>query len=148
MTKSQFNAANLHMQYVAKDLFVEDHVLQSACDSAGLDPRWRRDPVKTSRIFTRAVKAVELPEHHEVRVVKSKDKEVSSKEITIAKLLQENGYEIEEKSIVDKGLIEEFQNKFKQTLRTVPQVVIDDKLIGGFAETEVLIKGPLSINKI
>ena len=63
-------------------------------------------------------------------------------------LLQENGYEIEEKSIVDKGLIEEFQNKFKQTLRTVPQVVIDDKLIGGFAETEVLIKGPLSINKI
>lgn len=63
-------------------------------------------------------------------------------------LLQENGYEIQEKSIVDKGLIEEFQNKFKQTLRTVPQVVIDDKLIGGFAETEVLIKGPLSINKI
>ena len=63
-------------------------------------------------------------------------------------LLQENDYEIEEKSIVDKGLIEEFQNKFKQTLRTVPQVVIDDKLIGGFAETEVLIKGPLSINKI
>ena len=63
-------------------------------------------------------------------------------------LLQENGYEIQEKSIVDKGLIEEFQNKFNQTLRTVPQVVIDDKLIGGFAETEVLIKGPLSINKI
>ena len=63
-------------------------------------------------------------------------------------LLQENGYEIQEKSIVDKGLIEEFQNKFKQTLRTVPQVVIDDKLIGGFAETEALIKGPLSINKI
>ena len=63
-------------------------------------------------------------------------------------LLQENGYAIEEKSIVDKGLIAEFQNKFKQTLRTVPQVVIDDKLIGGFAETEALIKGPLSINKI
>ena len=63
-------------------------------------------------------------------------------------LLQENGYEIQEKSIVDKGLIEEFQNKFNQTLRTVPQVVIDDKIIGGFAETEVLIKGPLSINKI
>ena len=63
-------------------------------------------------------------------------------------LLQENGYEIQEKSIVDKGLIEEFQNKFNQTLRTVPQVVIDDKLIGGFAETESYIKGPLSINKI
>ena len=63
-------------------------------------------------------------------------------------LLQENSYEIQEKSIVDKGLIEEFQNKFNQTLRTVPQVVIDDKLIGGFAETESYIKGPLSINKI
>ena len=63
-------------------------------------------------------------------------------------LLQENGYEIQEKSIVDKGLIEEFQNKFNQTLRTVPQVVIDDNLIGGFAETESYIKGPLSINKI
>ena len=63
-------------------------------------------------------------------------------------LLKDNGYEVTEKSIVDRGLIEEFQNKFNQTLRTVPQVVIDDKLIGGFAETEVLIKGPLSINKI
>ena len=63
-------------------------------------------------------------------------------------LLQENSYEIQEKSIVDKGLIEELQNKFNQTLRTVPQVVIDDKLIGGFAETESYIKGPLSINKI
>ena len=63
-------------------------------------------------------------------------------------LLKDNGYEVTEKSIVDRGLIEEFQNKFNQTLRTVPQVVIDDKLIGGFAETEDFLKGPLSINKI
>ena len=63
-------------------------------------------------------------------------------------LLEQNEYEIQEKSITDRGLIEEFQNKFNQTLRTVPQVVIDDKLIGGFAETESHIKGPLSINKI
>ena len=63
-------------------------------------------------------------------------------------LLMEHDYEIEEKSIVDKGLIEEFQNKFNQTLRTVPQVVIDGDLIGGFAETENFLKGPLSINKI
>tara|TARA_B100000287_G_C20153627_1_gene591211 strand:+ start:196 stop:453 length:258 start_codon:yes stop_codon:yes gene_type:complete len=63
-------------------------------------------------------------------------------------LLEQNEYEIQEKSITDRGLIEEFQNKFNQTLRTVPQVVIDDKLIGGFAETESYIKGPLSINKI
>ena len=63
-------------------------------------------------------------------------------------LLKDNKYEVVEKSITDRGLIEEFQNKFSQTLRTVPQVVIDDKLIGGFAETEDFLKGPLSINKI
>ena len=63
-------------------------------------------------------------------------------------LLKDNGYEVTEKSIVDRGLIEEFQNKFNQTLRTVPQVVIDGDLIGGFAETENFLKGPLSINKI
>ena len=63
-------------------------------------------------------------------------------------LLKDNDYEVIEKSITDRGLIEEFQNKFSQTLRTVPQVVIDDKLIGGFAETEDFLKGPLSINKI
>ena len=63
-------------------------------------------------------------------------------------LLKDNDYEVVEKSITDRGLIEEFQNKFNQTLRTVPQVVIDDKLIGGFAETEDFLKGPLSINKI
>ena len=60
----------------------------------------------------------------------------------------ENDYEIEEKSVVDKGLIEEFQNQFNQTLRTVPQVVIDGDLVGGFAETELFLKGPLSINKV
>ena len=65
----QFNAANVHMQFVATDTLVEDHVLQSACDSAGLDSRWRRSPVKASRAFTRAVKVIELPEQHEVRQV-------------------------------------------------------------------------------
>ena len=63
-------------------------------------------------------------------------------------LLQENDYEIEEKSIVNKGNVEEFQNKFNQTMRTVPQVVIDGELIGGFAEVEQKMKGTSSINKI
>ena len=36
-------------------------------------------------------------------------------------LLQENDYEIEEKSIVNKRKVEEIQNKFNQTKRTVPQ---------------------------
>ena len=54
----------------------------------------------------------------------------------------ENDYEIEEKSITNKGNIEEFQNKFNQTMRMIPQVVIDDKLVGGFAEVEVMMKVP------
>ena len=63
-------------------------------------------------------------------------------------LLGEHDYEVQEKSIVDKGLIEEFQNKFNQTLRTVPQVVIGDELIGGFSETEAKMQGLTTINGI
>tara|TARA_B100000524_G_C23579355_1_gene344798 strand:+ start:69 stop:317 length:249 start_codon:yes stop_codon:yes gene_type:complete len=63
-------------------------------------------------------------------------------------LLKDSGYEVTEKSITDRSLIEEFQNKFNQTLRTVPQVVINDELIGGFQETEAKIQGLMSINGI
>ena len=42
----------------------------------------------------------------------------------------------------------EFQQNYNQPLRSIPQVIIDGKLIGGFGETEAMIKGPLSINKI
>ena len=63
-------------------------------------------------------------------------------------LLKDNDYEVTEKSITDKGLIEEFQNKFNQTLRTVPQVVIGDELIGGFQETEAKMQGLTTINGI
>ena len=63
-------------------------------------------------------------------------------------LLGEHDYEVQEKSITDRGLIEEFQNKFNQTLRTVPQVVIDDELIGGVGETEAKMQGLMSINGI
>ena len=63
-------------------------------------------------------------------------------------VLGEHDYEVQEKSIVDKGLIEEFQNKFSQTLRTVPQVVIGDELIGGFSETEAKMQGLTTINGI
>ncbi len=62
-------------------------------------------------------------------------------------LLQDNNYEIEEK-LVSGPVLEEFQNKFSQMLKSIPQVVIDDKLIGGYAETEAMMKGLKSINKI
>ena len=66
-------------------------------------------------------------------------------------LLQDNEYEIEEKAInspFGASFLEEFQNKFNETMRTIPQVVIDDKHIGGYAEVEDLIKGLSSINKV
>jgi glutaredoxin-related protein len=33
-------------------------------------------------------------------------------------------------------------------MKTIPQVVIDDELIGGYAETEAMMKGLKSISKI
>ena len=63
-------------------------------------------------------------------------------------LLIDNGYEVEEKSITNKGNLEQFQNKFNQMMKTIPQVVIDDELIGGYAETEAMMKGLKSISKI
>ena len=63
-------------------------------------------------------------------------------------LLKDNDYEVTEKSITDGGVMEEFQNKFTRTLRTVPQVVIGDELIGGFQETEAKMQGLTTINGI
>lgn len=63
-------------------------------------------------------------------------------------LLKDNGYEIEEKPIAGGKNIQEFFKQFNREIKTVPQVVIDGRLIGGFEETEFYVKGPLSINKV
>ncbi len=62
-------------------------------------------------------------------------------------LLTEHDYTIEEK-LINKSAAEQFQQDFNLPLRSIPQVIIEDKLIGGFAETETYLKGPLSINKV
>ena len=62
-------------------------------------------------------------------------------------LLKDNDYEIEE-IMVNKTILEELQTKYDKVIRTVPQVVIDDILIGGYHEVEDLMKGSNSINKI
>jgi len=62
-------------------------------------------------------------------------------------LLLNNNYEIEEK-LISGSVLEEFQNKFNKTLKTIPQVVINDELIGGFEDVEDKIKGIGSINKV
>ena len=62
-------------------------------------------------------------------------------------LLKDNDYEIEE-IMVNKTILEELHTKYDKVIRTVPQVIIDDILIGGYQEVEDLMKGSNSINKI
>ena len=42
---------------------------------------------------------------------------------------------------MDGTSLQELQTKFNKTIRTVPQVIIDDNLIGGYEDVEVLMKG-------
>ena len=44
--------------------------------------------------------------------------------------------------------LKDLQTKFNKTIRTVPQVIIDDKFIRGYHEVENLMKGTTSINKV
>ena len=62
-------------------------------------------------------------------------------------LLKDNEYEIEEIT-VNPTIMEELQTKYDKVIRTVPQVIIDDALIGGYNEVESLMKGTTSINKV
>ena len=50
--------------------------------------------------------------------------------------------------MVNKTILEELHTKYDKVIRTVPQVIIDDILIGGYHEVEDLMKGSNSINKI
>ena len=62
-------------------------------------------------------------------------------------LLKDNDYIIEE--IQMSGVVlEDLKTRFNKTIRTVPQVIIDDKFIGGYHEVEALMKGHTSINKV
>ena len=62
-------------------------------------------------------------------------------------LLKDNDYEIEE-IMINKTILEEIQTKYDTTIRTVPQVIIDDAQIGGFAEVRAMMRGINSINKV
>ena len=62
-------------------------------------------------------------------------------------LLKDNDYEIEEIT-VNPTIIEELQIKYDKVIRTVPQVIIDDILIGGYNSVETLMRGTTSINKV
>ena len=62
-------------------------------------------------------------------------------------LLKDNNYTIEEIQM-NGAALEDLQTKFNKTIRTVPQVIIYNSLIGGYHEVEALMKGPTSINKV
>jgi glutaredoxin len=62
-------------------------------------------------------------------------------------LLQDNDYEVEE-IMVNSTILEDLHTRYDKVIRTVPQVIIDDILIGGYHEVEDLMKGTTSVNKI
>jgi len=62
-------------------------------------------------------------------------------------LLKDNDYEIEE-IVVNKTILEELQTKYDKVIRTVPQVIIDGVLVGGYNKVEDLMRGTTSINKV
>ena len=53
-------------------------------------------------------------------------------------LLKDNDCEIEE-IMVNSTILEELQTKYDKVIRTVPQVIINDNLIGGYAEVETIM---------
>jgi len=61
-------------------------------------------------------------------------------------LLTDNYYEFKEVPISE-GL-EHLKTLTTKHIRSIPQVVINGEYIGGYAEVEAIIKGPLSINKV
>tara|TARA_B100000287_G_C20548950_1_gene747673 strand:- start:210 stop:455 length:246 start_codon:yes stop_codon:yes gene_type:complete len=65
----------------------------------------------------------------------------------VKSLLKDNDYEIEE-IMINGSILEDLQIKYNKTIRTVPQVIIEDNLIGGYNEVEDLMKGLTSINKV
>ena len=65
----------------------------------------------------------------------------------VKSLLKDNDYIIEEVQM-NKVVLEDLKTRFNKTIRTVPQVIIDDKFIGGYHEVESLMKGTTSINKV
>jgi glutaredoxin len=50
--------------------------------------------------------------------------------------------------MINGQIIEDLKERFDVSVRTVPQVVIDNSLIGGYNEVEALMKGPTAINKV
>ena len=65
----------------------------------------------------------------------------------VKSLLKDNDYEVKD-IMINANIIEELNEKYDKKIRTVPQVIIEDELIGGYHEVEAHMKGPTAINKV
>ncbi|HIK66355.1 MAG TPA: glutaredoxin [Flavobacteriales bacterium] len=62
-------------------------------------------------------------------------------------LLTDTGYELDEKPVRDNMEVLYALNN-NEDIKSIPQVVIDGKLVGGYSEVETLIREIKSINRV
>ena len=58
----------------------------------------------------------------------------------VFKALEATHIEVEKKMITDEGVKEEFKKIFGKKIKSVPQVIIDGKLLGGYTEVERFLR--------
>ena len=58
----------------------------------------------------------------------------------VFKALEATDIEVEKKMITDEGVKEEYKKILWKKIKTVPQVIIDGKLLGGYTEVERFLR--------
>ena len=58
----------------------------------------------------------------------------------VFKALEATHIEVEKKMITDEGVKEEYKKILGKKIKTVPQVIIDGKLLGGYTEVERFLR--------
>lgn len=58
----------------------------------------------------------------------------------VIKALDATHLEVEKKMVTDEGVMDEINEIMEKPIRTVPQVVIDGKHIGGYTEVDIFLK--------
>ncbi len=58
----------------------------------------------------------------------------------VFKALEATHIEVEKKMITDEGVKEEYYKLLGKKIKTVPQVIIDGKLLGGYTEVERFLR--------
>ena len=58
----------------------------------------------------------------------------------VFKAIEATHIEVEKKMITDEGVKEEYKKILGKKIKTVPQVIIDGKLLGGYTEVERFLR--------